>query len=148
MKSNKVFERVIHGIFLILGLVTVACVLLITVYLVISGIPAIMEIGLRKFLFGKVWNPHHNHYVATGFYRYFLEGHEASYAAYWNKGARSFFDHQTICLYREGEETPFSEHLVMYEDGKVFDPEHPRDMEHLEKNNGFENAPIVLKNKT
>jgi len=57
MKSNKVFERVIHGIFLILGLVTVACVLLITVYLVISGIPAIMEIGLRKFLFGKVWDP-------------------------------------------------------------------------------------------
>ena len=46
MKSNKVFERIIHGIFLILGLVTVACVLLITVYLVISGIPAILEIGL------------------------------------------------------------------------------------------------------
>ena len=53
MKSNKVFERVIHGIFLILGLVTVACVLLITVYLVISGIPAIMEIGLWDFLFGR-----------------------------------------------------------------------------------------------
>ena len=57
MKSNKVFERVIHGIFLILGLVTVACVLLITVYLVISGIPAILEIGLWDFLFGKVWGP-------------------------------------------------------------------------------------------
>ena len=57
MKSNKVFERVIHGIFLILGLVTVACVLLITVYLVISGIPAIMEIGLWDFLFGKIWDP-------------------------------------------------------------------------------------------
>ena len=57
MKSNKVFERVIHGIFLILGLVTVACVLLITVYLVISGIPAIVEIGLWDFLFGKVWDP-------------------------------------------------------------------------------------------
>ena len=46
MKSKKVFARIIHGIFLILGLLTVACVLLITVYLVISGIPAIMEIGL------------------------------------------------------------------------------------------------------
>ena len=57
MKSNKVFERVVHGIFLILGLVTVACVLLITVYLVISGIPAILEIGLWDFLFGKVWDP-------------------------------------------------------------------------------------------
>ena len=57
MKSNKAFERAVHGIFLILGLVTVACVLLITVYLVISGIPAIMEIGLWDFLFGKVWEP-------------------------------------------------------------------------------------------
>ncbi len=44
-----------HGIFLILGLVTVACVLMISVYLVISGIPAIGEIGLFQFLFGKVW---------------------------------------------------------------------------------------------
>ena len=57
MKSNKAFENIVHGIFLILGLVTVACVLLITVYLVISGIPAIMEIGLWDFLFGKVWDP-------------------------------------------------------------------------------------------
>ena len=57
MKSNKTFENIVHGIFLILGLVTVACVLLITVYLVISGIPAIMEIGLWDFLFGKVWDP-------------------------------------------------------------------------------------------
>ena len=57
MKNNKLFERIVHGIFLILGLVTVACVLLITVYLVVSGIPAIAEIGLWNFLFGKVWNP-------------------------------------------------------------------------------------------
>ena len=57
MKNNKLFEQIIHGIFLILGLVTVACVLLITVYLVVSGIPAIMEIGLWDFLFGQVWEP-------------------------------------------------------------------------------------------
>lgn len=57
MKNNKLFERNVHSIFLILGLVTVACVLLITVYLVVSGIPAIMEIGLWEFLFGKVWAP-------------------------------------------------------------------------------------------
>ena len=55
MKNKKIFEDVIHGIFLILGLVTVACVLLITVYLVIAGIPAIREIGLVKFLFGREW---------------------------------------------------------------------------------------------
>ena len=55
MKNKKIFEDVIHGIFLLLGLATVACVLLITVYLVIAGIPAIREIGLVKFLFGKEW---------------------------------------------------------------------------------------------
>lgn len=56
MRSKKqLFETIVHGIFLILGLVTVASVLLITVYLVISGIPAIREIGLKEFLFGKTW---------------------------------------------------------------------------------------------
>ena len=55
MKKNKLFENIIHGIFLILGLITVGCVLLITVYLIISGIPAIKEIGLFDFLFGKEW---------------------------------------------------------------------------------------------
>ena len=48
-------EKIIHGIFLVLGLVTIASVLLITVYLVISGVPAIREIGLFDFLFGKEW---------------------------------------------------------------------------------------------
>ena len=55
MKKNRLFENIIHGIFLILGLITVGCVLLITVYLIISGIPAIKEIGLFNFLFGKEW---------------------------------------------------------------------------------------------
>ncbi len=57
MKNNKqkVFENTVHGIFLVLGLITVASVLLITVYLIISGIPAIKEIGLKDFLFGKEW---------------------------------------------------------------------------------------------
>ena len=49
-------ENAIHGFFLLMGLVTVGCVLLISVYLVVSGIPAIREIGLMKFLFGPVWN--------------------------------------------------------------------------------------------
>ena len=53
--KNNLLETVVHGIFLLLGLVTVACVLLITGYLVISGIPAIREIGLTDFLFGTTW---------------------------------------------------------------------------------------------
>ena len=54
-KNNRIFETAVHGLFLVLGLITVGCVLLITVYLVVSGIPAIREIGLIKFLFGKTW---------------------------------------------------------------------------------------------
>jgi len=53
--KNNLLEAVVHGIFLLLGLVTVACVLLITGYLVISGIPAIRQIGLGNFLFGETW---------------------------------------------------------------------------------------------
>lgn len=55
MRKTKVIENIIHGIFLILGLITVASVLMITIYLVIAGIPAIREIGLFKFLLGKTW---------------------------------------------------------------------------------------------
>lgn len=56
MKGKKrAVERVVHGGFLLLGLITVGCVLLITVYLVLSGIPAIGQIGLKAFLFGDTW---------------------------------------------------------------------------------------------
>ena len=56
MKNSKhLIEDIIHFIFLFIGLITVGCVLVITTYLVISGIPAISQIGLFDFLFGKVW---------------------------------------------------------------------------------------------
>ena len=45
-----------HGVFFLCGFVAVGFVLLITVYLVISGLPAIREIGLAEFLFGPVWD--------------------------------------------------------------------------------------------
>lgn len=53
--KKKSFETAVHAVFLILGLVTVCCVLLISVYLIISGIPAIREIGIIKFMFGRTW---------------------------------------------------------------------------------------------
>ena len=56
-KKSNLLENMIHGIFLILGLITMGCVLLITVYLTVSGIPAIREIGLAEFLFGDTWTP-------------------------------------------------------------------------------------------
>lgn len=48
-------EGAIHALFLLLGLVSVGCVLLISVYLILSGLPAIKEIGLWQFLFGREW---------------------------------------------------------------------------------------------
>ena len=56
IKSKKQkLETIVHGIFLLLGVVTIGCVLLITIYLIISGIPAIQEIGIIPFLFGERW---------------------------------------------------------------------------------------------
>ena len=43
-------------VFLICGLIAVAFVLVISVYLIISGLPAIREVGLIDFLFGSTWS--------------------------------------------------------------------------------------------
>ena len=56
-RKSNLLENILHGVFLLLGLIAVGCVLIITVYLVISGIPAIREIGLINFLFGDTWTP-------------------------------------------------------------------------------------------
>ena len=53
--EQKLIETIIYIVFLFLGLVTVGFVLLITVYLVIAGIPAIREIGILNFLFNTKW---------------------------------------------------------------------------------------------
>lgn len=56
-KANpkRLVEDLIHGIFLLLGLVAVGSVLVITIYLILSGLPAILEIGPAEFLFGERW---------------------------------------------------------------------------------------------
>ncbi len=54
-RKRQLLETAVHGVFLMLGLVTVGCVLLITAYLVASGIPAIRQIGLVPFLMGDTW---------------------------------------------------------------------------------------------
>ena len=52
---SKAVDRAMQGVFLVCGLITIACVFVITIYLIISGLPAIREIGIVEFLFGKVW---------------------------------------------------------------------------------------------
>jgi len=54
-KNLALFEQVMHGIFFFCGFVTIAFVCFISVYLIISGLPAIREIGIIDFLFGTTW---------------------------------------------------------------------------------------------
>ena len=56
MKRKKTIETGFRLLFLICGLIAVAFVLLISIYLIIAGIPAIREVGLINFLFGDTWN--------------------------------------------------------------------------------------------
>ena len=55
--SREAMELFFHVLFLLCGVVAVAFVLFISIYLIVSGLPAIREIGLVKFLFGKTWAP-------------------------------------------------------------------------------------------
>ena len=48
-------ESIASLVFLILGIVNIAFVLLICIYLIIAGLPAIKEIGIIDFLFGTRW---------------------------------------------------------------------------------------------
>ena len=48
-------ELVMNAVFFLCGILAVGCVALITVYMVISGLPAIGEIGIVNFLFGQEW---------------------------------------------------------------------------------------------
>lgn len=55
MKIKKTIEKVMNSLFLACGMVAVLSVIGITVYMVVCGIPAIKEIGIKDFLFGRVW---------------------------------------------------------------------------------------------
>ena len=48
-------ETAMNVVFLICGIIAIAFVLFISIYLIVSGIPAIREIGLVDFLFGTEW---------------------------------------------------------------------------------------------
>lgn len=48
-------EFIVKMVFLLCGFVAVGCVLFICIYLIIAGLPAILEIGVTDFLFGTEW---------------------------------------------------------------------------------------------
>ncbi len=49
-------EHTMSTVFFLCGFLAVACVLFISIYLILSGLPAIWEIGVRDFLFGDTWD--------------------------------------------------------------------------------------------
>lgn len=56
-KLHELMEKGINAIFMLCGVVAIAFVICITIHLIISGLPAIMEIGISDFIFGTVWQP-------------------------------------------------------------------------------------------
>lgn len=57
MKKKHLFENIVRLIFTLCGFLSVAFVIIITVFLTVSGLPAINEIGFFRFISGKVWSP-------------------------------------------------------------------------------------------
>ena len=53
--AHNALEQTMHLVFLLFGVVTIGFVLLSSIYLIAAGLPAIREIGLVDFLFGKTW---------------------------------------------------------------------------------------------
>lgn len=53
--SNNPVEKFMHGLMFVFGIMSIAFVLFITAFLIVSGVPAIGKIGLKDFLFGTVW---------------------------------------------------------------------------------------------
>ena len=69
---REAMEMAMHAIFLLCGVVAVGFVLLISIYLIVSGIPAIREVGLVDFLFGQRWAPTNKQDPAYGILPFIL----------------------------------------------------------------------------
>lgn len=65
-------ENNVKALFSLCGLISVGFVLCISVYLVVSGIPAIQKIGLVDFLLGETWAPTNSTEPAYGILPFIL----------------------------------------------------------------------------
>ena len=59
---KKARETFMHILFLIAACTSILAVVLIFVFLFSGGVPAMLEIGVFKFLFGTIWKPGNNLY--------------------------------------------------------------------------------------
>ena len=55
MKTKHITEAVMHAVFFTCGMLAIAFVAIISLYIITAGLPAIKEIGLGDFLLGTVW---------------------------------------------------------------------------------------------
>lgn len=60
IKRKQRIENFFHILFLAAGILCILFVILITVFLIVSGLPAIRELGFFNFLFGPEWNAQKN----------------------------------------------------------------------------------------
>lgn len=55
--KQAAWENSVKALFFLCGVITVGFVLCISVYLLVSGLPAISKIGFKDFFLGTVWKP-------------------------------------------------------------------------------------------
>ena len=56
-KNKSIIEQVMYIIFLLCSLVAIIAVFAITIYMIVSGTPAIFKVGIKEMLFNPVWKP-------------------------------------------------------------------------------------------
>ena len=56
LTRKDIVERIMWFLFVICGFTAIAAVLLITIYMISSGAPAIAKVGVIEFLFGDTWS--------------------------------------------------------------------------------------------
>ena len=61
-KAKTITERVMNGVFFVCGILAAVSVVFISLYMIFSGGPAILKIGIGEFLLGDVWNPSNNQF--------------------------------------------------------------------------------------
>lgn len=59
---NHKKEKMMQGVFFLAACISIVSVLLICIFLMVNGLPAIKEIGIKNFLLGEVWRPSSNEF--------------------------------------------------------------------------------------
>lgn len=59
---RKIKEKGMQAVFLMCACISVVAVIMICRFIFVNGVPAISEIGLKDFIFGRVWKPRQDLY--------------------------------------------------------------------------------------